>query len=93
MMIQRLFTADHILMLNHHHVSLNLSSTIHEAEDTVDLVEYVSVDKIEELIIPSADNLVTETSFEPILGGSRVSLEDFEVMKVVSQGALGKYSR
>ncbi|KAK6943364.1 Protein kinase domain [Dillenia turbinata] len=74
--------------------SLTLSKlTIHEAEDTVDLVEYVGVEKIEELIIPSSDNLLTETSFDRAdksLEVPSVSLEDFEVMKVVGQGAFGK---
>ncbi|CAK9170729.1 unnamed protein product [Ilex paraguariensis] len=71
--------------------SLKLSKlTIHESEDSMELVECLS----DESITLSANSSVVQ---EPLVGVDDISkkvqtvgLEDFEVMKVVGQGAFGK---
>ncbi|XP_021893865.1 serine/threonine-protein kinase AtPK2/AtPK19-like [Carica papaya] len=74
--------------------SLKLSKlTLHENEDTVDLLECVngeSITEVEEQTI----NDILENSLKPLEGNSTktsaVSIENFEVLKVVGQGAFGK---
>lgn len=72
-----------------HSLKLN-KLTIHETEDSVDLVEIVR-ETIEELQEPSIDDIIEiphehdDDSKDPSVG-----LQDFEVLKVVGQGAFAK---
>jgi p70 ribosomal S6 kinase len=75
--------------------SLKLSIlTIHETEDSVELVECVNGDTIEELQEPSKDYTVIETPLEDFDGNCMkvegVGIEDFEILKFVGQGAFAK---
>ncbi|KAK9290337.1 hypothetical protein L1049_008504 [Liquidambar formosana] len=75
--------------------SLKLSKlTIHETDDSAELVECVSRETIEELLEPSLDDGILEESHANVDDNSMevqsVGLEDFEVMKVVGQGAFAK---
>lgn len=75
--------------------SLKLSKlTLHDSEDSLELVEGASVEKLEEFQKPSIDDSAFE---EPsghfdnyFLKTKGVGTEDFEVLKVVGQGAFGK---
>lgn len=75
--------------------SLKLSMlTLHENEDLIDLVESVNGEAIRQLPKLSTNDEETGISVEAIQGISRdaqsVGIEDFEVLKVVGQGAFGK---
>ncbi|KAA8517631.1 hypothetical protein F0562_015105 [Nyssa sinensis] len=68
--------------------------TIHETQDSIDFVECLSGETIEELQELSDNDSVVEEPLEYIDDNSTkvksVGLEDFEVMKLVGQGAFGK---
>lgn len=68
--------------------------TIHETEDSLELVEHVAGETIKEVEKSCIDNIIVEESIEDDNGQSmkiqRVSIEDFEVLKVVGQGAFAK---
>ncbi|KAK3017771.1 hypothetical protein RJ639_005087 [Escallonia herrerae] len=75
--------------------SLNLSKlTIHETEDSMELMECLSDETIREVREPSAIESSIEESFvysaDNTMKVRSVGLEDFEVMKLVGQGAFGK---
>ncbi|KAJ1407163.1 Serine/threonine-protein kinase, active site [Sesbania bispinosa] len=68
--------------------------TIHETEDSLELVECVSEEVIKDIKDSSFDNVIIEESLKDEGGNlmkiQRVSIEDFEVLKVVGQGAFAK---
>ncbi|KAL6988002.1 Serine/threonine-protein kinase AtPK2/AtPK19 [Sarracenia purpurea var. burkii] len=75
--------------------SMKLSKlTIHETEDPLELVECLNkeaVKKVQELLVN--DSIVEESRECAVynsLEAHRVGLEDFEIMKLVGQGAFGK---
>ena len=77
--------------------SLKLSKlTIHETEDSLDLelVDHVIGETIKEVTESSADNVIIEESFEDVNGSlmkiQSISIEDFEILKVVGRGAFAK---
>lgn len=75
--------------------SLKLSKlTIHEAEDSLELVEDVTREIVKDIDESSLDNVIIEESLEGEDGNlmeiQKVSIEDFEVLKVVGQGAFAK---
>lgn len=73
--------------------SLKLSKlTIHESDDSLELVERLSEETIEDIKESSFDNVVIEESLnnENAMKIQRVSIEDFEILKVVGQGAFAK---
>ncbi|OWM81613.1 serine/threonine-protein kinase AtPK2/AtPK19-like [Punica granatum] len=75
--------------------SLKLSMlTLHETDELIHLVESVKGEAIKELPELSTDDEENEVSVEAIEGISgdaqSVGIEDFEVLKVVGQGAFGK---
>ncbi|CAL0302579.1 unnamed protein product [Lupinus luteus] len=75
--------------------SLKLSKlTIHETEDSLELVGHVTSETTSDVKKSPFDNVIIE---EPLISGDgnlmkiqRVSIEDFEVLKVVGQGAFAK---
>ena len=75
--------------------SLKLSKlALHEIEDSEELVECLHEEAVKELQRTSSSDDISEKSFEDIDSDSTtvetVGLEDFEVMKLVGQGAFGK---
>ena len=75
--------------------SLKLSKlTIHESDESLELVERDSEETIEDVKESSFDNVITEESLNDDDGDlmkiQRVSIDDFEVLKVVGQGAFAK---
>lgn len=75
--------------------SLKLSKlALHEIEDSEELVECLHEEAVKELQRTSSGDDISEKSFEDIDSDSTtvetVGLEDFEVMKLVGQGAFGK---
>ncbi|GMI90511.1 ARABIDOPSIS THALIANA PROTEIN KINASE 2, ARABIDOPSIS THALIANA SERINE/THREONINE PROTEIN KINASE 2 [Hibiscus trionum] len=75
--------------------SLRLSKlTLRETGDSLELVEGVREDTHKELKKPSIDDVILENPDDHIesrpLEQQPVGLEDFEVLKVVGQGAFGK---
>ncbi|PON45595.1 cGMP-dependent kinase [Trema orientale] len=75
--------------------SLKLSKlTIHETEDPVELAECDDGDTVEKLEEPSLDDGVVGKSLYDVDGDATqvqtVGIEDFEVLKVVGQGAFAK---
>ncbi|KAJ7950132.1 Serine/threonine-protein kinase [Quillaja saponaria] len=74
--------------------SLKLNKlTIHEVEDAVEQIEQATGEAIEE-ILSSTDNDIIEKPFEYVDGNfmkvQSVSINDFEILKVVGQGAFAK---
>ncbi|OIW07442.1 hypothetical protein TanjilG_19283 [Lupinus angustifolius] len=75
--------------------SLKLSKlTIHETEDSLELVGHVTGETTGEVNKSSFDNVIIEESLISEDGNlmkiHRVSIEDFEILKVVGQGAFAK---
>lgn len=68
--------------------------TIHETEDSLELLEHVTDETINEVKEFSVDNVIIEESLNDEDGNlmkiQRVSIEDFEILKVVGQGAFAK---
>lgn len=68
--------------------------TIHETEDLLELVQHVAGDTIDEVEESYVDNVIIEEPVEDNNGNvvkiQRVSFEDFEILKVVGQGAFAK---
>lgn len=68
--------------------------TIHETEDSLELVEHVAGETIKDIEESSFDNVIIQESLEDEDGNlmkiQRVSFEDFEILKVVGQGAFAK---
>lgn len=76
-----------------HSLKLN-KLTIHDTEDSVDLVECLHEDTIKESLEPFIGDLVVgqplEIVEENFVKIESVGIEDFEVLKVVGQGAFAK---
>ncbi|KAE9622302.1 putative protein kinase AGC-Pl family [Lupinus albus] len=75
--------------------SLKLSKlTIHETNDSLELVEHVTRETIDELKDSSFKNVIVEDSLNGEDGNlmkiQRVGIEDFEILKVVGQGSFAK---
>ncbi|XP_061375479.1 serine/threonine-protein kinase AtPK2/AtPK19-like [Gastrolobium bilobum] len=68
--------------------------TIHETEDSLELVDHVTREIIKDVKESSFDNVIIEESLKDEDGNlmkiQRVSIEDFEILKVVGQGAFAK---
>ncbi|KAI4353567.1 hypothetical protein L6164_002506 [Bauhinia variegata] len=75
--------------------SLKLSKlAIRETEDSLELVEHITGETIQEVEESAVDNVIIEESYEDVDGNlvqvQSISIEDFEILKVVGQGAFAK---
>ncbi|KAI4324540.1 hypothetical protein MLD38_030023 [Melastoma candidum] len=72
--------------------SLKLSMlALHESEELVEFVECASEeDRTKSLALSSDDEKSTDTAEEDPLGVHAVGIDDFEILKLVGQGAFGK---
>ncbi|XP_054784077.1 serine/threonine-protein kinase AtPK2/AtPK19-like [Prosopis cineraria] len=92
-----IYTRSHSLVGPSTCVSLSLKLgklTLHETEDSLKAVEHVAGETIVEVDESNGNNVIVEESLEGDnehpMKIQRVSFEDFEILKVVGQGAFAK---
>jgi p70 ribosomal S6 kinase len=94
-----IYTRSHSLVGPSSYISQSLKLgklTIHESDsaESLELVEPVTEETIEDIKESNTDNVIIDESLndedENLMEIQRVSIEDFEVLKVVGQGAFAK---
>ncbi|KAF7825405.1 serine/threonine-protein kinase AtPK2/AtPK19-like [Senna tora] len=92
-----IFTRSHSLVGPSTCVSQSLKLgklTLHETEDSLELVQHVAGETIKEVEESYIDNVIVEEPIEDdnglLMKIQRVSKEDFDILKVVGQGAFAK---